>query len=205
MSSLDARSPLVLDVRELGRRAGAMMTFDRSASAPKDLTNPMIGVPEGSELHLDLMAESVIEGVWVSGDVTAVAQGACSRCLEPVSVPLEVELQELFRYGDSDNHNGAGAGANRGSGGDAEADDELPTFENDLIDLEPTLRDAVVLALPLAPVCGEDCLGLCSQCGFELKLDPNHQHDQTDPRWAALGKMFTDDEAATSRQSKDEG
>lgn len=191
MSSLDGRSPLVLDVRELGRRAGAMMTFDRQAPAPVELANPMIGIPVGSDLTLDLMAESVVEGVLVSGDITATAQGLCSRCLEPVSIPLEVDIQELFRYADQDD--------------EFNEDDEIPTFEQDLIDLEPTLRDAVVLALPLAPVCGEDCLGLCSQCGFELKNDPNHQHDQTDPRWAALGKMFTDDSPAQSRESKEEG
>jgi len=190
VSSLDGRSPLVLDVRELGRRAGAMMTFDRQALAPVELSNPMIGIPVGSDLALDLMAESVVEGVWISGDIAATAQGSCSRCLEPVSTPLVVDIAELFRYADLDNE---------------VDDDEIPTFEHDLIDLEPTLRDAVVLALPLAPVCGEDCLGLCSQCGFELKNDPNHQHDQTDPRWAALGKMFTDDSPAQSRESKEEG
>ncbi len=192
MSSLDGRSPLVLDVRELGRRAGAMMTFDRVAAAPNDLANPMIGIPVGSDLALDVMAESVVEGVWVSGNVSASTQGSCSRCLEPVSIPLTVDIAELFRYADQIEDEDT-------------SDDEIPTFDNDLIDLEPTLRDAVVLALPLAPVCGEDCLGLCSQCGFELKNDPNHQHDQTDPRWAALGKMFTDDSAADGPDPKEEG
>ncbi|NQU37620.1 MAG: DUF177 domain-containing protein [Actinobacteria bacterium] len=168
-----------------------MTTFVRNAPAPAGLTTPMIGIPEGSDLALNLMAESVVEGVWVSGDVAATAQGTCSRCLEPLSVPVEVEVQELFRYADLDD--------------EGEEDEEIPTFEDVLIDLEPTLRDAVVLALPLAPVCGEDCLGLCSQCGFELKNDPNHQHDQTDPRWAALGKMFTDDSAAQGREPKEEG
>jgi uncharacterized protein len=191
VSSLDGRSPLVLDVRELGRRAGAMMRFDRQAPAPAELANPMIGIPVGSDLALDLMAESVVEGVLVSGDITVTAQGSCSRCLEPLAISLEVDIQELFRYADQDD--------------EIDEDDEIPTFEQDSIDLEPTLRDAVVLALPLAPVCGEDCLGLCSQCGLELKNDPNHQHDQTDPRWAALGKMFTDDSPAQSQESKEEG
>jgi uncharacterized protein len=191
VSSPDGRSPLVLDVRELGRRAGAMMTFDRQAPAAGDLANPMIGIPVGADLALNLMAESVVEGVLVSGDINATAQGSCSRCLEPVSIPVVVDIQELFRYADLDD--------------EVEENDEVPTFDNDLVDLEPTLRDAVVLALPLAPVCGEDCPGLCSQCGFDLKDDPNHQHDQTDPRWAALGKMFTDDSPAQSREPKEEG
>jgi uncharacterized protein len=59
-------------------------------------------------------------------------------------------------------------------------------LEGDFFDLEPVLRDAVVLALPLQPVCREDCLGLCSECGALLNEDPDHHHDAADPRWAAL-------------------
>lgn len=192
MSALDGRAPLVLDVRELGRRAGAMMTIRRDAPAPVDLVNPMIGIPAGSDLSVDVMAESVIEGVLVSGTVHGNAQGSCSRCLEPITVPLAVDVQELFQYADRD---------------DSDQDEELPTFENDLIDLEPTIRDAVVLALPLAPVCDEECQGLCSECGVPLADNPGHHHDQTDPRWAALGNLFTEeiDPAAESRETKEKG
>lgn len=184
MSALDGRAPLVLDVRELHRRAGAMMTIRRTAPAPADLVNPMIGIPAGSDLAVDVMAESVIEGVLITGTVQGVAQGSCSRCLEPVSETLTVDVQELFQYADVD---------------EADRDEELPTFQDDLIDLEPTIRDAVVLALPLAPVCDEDCEGLCSECGVPLADNPGHHHDQTDPRWAVLGKVFTEDTAADGR------
>ena len=188
MSALDGRSPLVLEVRELGRRAGAMMTIRRSAPAPADLVNPMIGIPEGSDLAIDVMAESVIEGVLITGTVDAQLQGSCSRCLDPVTEPLTIDVQELFQYDDGD---------------DDEHDEELPTFDGDLIDLEPTIRDAVVLALPLAPVCDEDCQGLCSECGTRLADDPGHQHDQIDPRWAALGTLFTEDADSTDKAATD--
>jgi uncharacterized protein len=73
---------------------------------------------------------------------------------------------------------------------DAE-DDDTEELEGDLVDFEPVLRDAVVLALPFQPVCREDCPGLCSECGARLADDPGHQHDQVDPRWAALQSLTT--------------
>ena len=58
---------------------------------------------------------------------------------------------------------------------------------DDWIDLEPLVRDALVLALPLVPLCSEDCRGLCSGCGMKwAELEPGHGHETIDPRWAAL-------------------
>lgn len=176
MSGLDARAPFVLDIRELGRRAGGMLPISRTESAPRDLLNPMIGVPEGSDIAYDLKVESVVEGVLVTGIVNATAHGSCSRCLEPVSGPLEFELLELYRYDDLEPV--------------TEDEEEFPTLDGDLLDLEPTLRDSVVLALPLAPVCGEDCPGLCAECGAQLRDQADHHHDQNDPRWAKLAGVF---------------
>ena len=75
---------------------------------------------------------------------------------------------------------------------------------DDHVDLEPLLRDAVVLDLPLAPVCRDDCPGLCSQCGARLADDPEHHHDVIDPRWAALGGLLADDADAPTDE-KEEG
>lgn len=175
MSVVDARSPLVIDVRELQRRAGSMMEIRRKAPAPAELANPMIGIPVGSDLTLDITAEAVIDGVLVSGDVGADAVGTCSRCLEPVKSSLHVRIQELYRYSDT-----------------SEVDDDSPTFDNELIDLEDVVRDAAVLDLPIAPLCREDCRGLCSQCGCNLNDNPDHRHEQFDDRWAALRDFMTD-------------
>jgi uncharacterized protein len=71
-------------------------------------------------------------------------------------------------------------------------DDDVRFLEDDLIDLEPALRDAVVLALPFRPVCREDCPGLCQQCGAALADDPSHHHEDADPRWAALRELAVD-------------
>ncbi|MEX2289678.1 MAG: YceD family protein [Mycobacteriales bacterium] len=168
---LDPRSPLVVDTRELGRRPGSMREVRFPAPAPESLGVDLIGVPAGARLDLDLRLESVMEGVLVSGTATAPLAGECGRCLEPVSDTLAVELQELFAYPESD----------------ADDDEDLARMEGDLLDLEPVLRDAVVLALPLTPLCRQDCAGLCVECGERLDdLPADHAHDAPDPRWAAL-------------------
>jgi uncharacterized protein len=66
-------------------------------------------------------------------------------------------------------------------------------LEDDLVDLEPLLRDAVVLALPFQPLCSDDCPGLCTECGARLADDPDHEHEApVDPRWAVLAELEQD-------------
>ncbi len=173
---LDPRAPFVVDARELGRRPGSMRTLQRSAPAPEGFGIEVIGVPVGAPVELDLRLEAVMEGVLVSGTATAPLTGECGRCLEPVTDEVEVDLQELFVYDDHD------------------ADEVSPRLQGDLLDLEQTVRDAVVLALPLTPLCADDCPGLCPTCGTPLaEAGPDHAHETIDPRWAALGALVTDE------------
>lgn len=148
---LDPRQPLVIDTRELGRRPGSMRKVVLHVPAPTSFGMGMIAVPDGAELDLDLRLESVMEGVLVSGWARVPLSGECGRCLDPISSSIEVDLQELFAYPES-----------------AVTDDELEHLVGDLLDLQPTLRDAVVLALPLTPLCRADCPGLCVTCGARL-------------------------------------
>ena len=176
---LDPRKPLVVDTRELGRRPGSMREMRFPAPAPEGLGVELIGVPPGAEIDLDLRLESVMEGVLVSGVATVPLTGECGRCLEDVSDTLTVDLQELFAYPESD----------------AEDDEEIARMEGDLLDLEPVLRDAVVLALPLTPLCRPDCAGLCAECGERLDdLPEDHSHGTADLRWAALQGLKTDNQ-----------
>jgi uncharacterized protein len=173
--TLDPRAPLVLDTRELGRRPGSQRTTSFSAEAPAELGIEILGVPEGSQIEFDLRLEAVMEGVLITGTATAALEGECARCLEPIEDTISVDVQELFVYDDP-----------RTATGDDE-DDDVRRLEDDLVDLEPLLRDAVVLALPYQPLCREDCPGLCVECGARLADDPDHRHDAPiDPRWAAL-------------------
>ena len=92
----DARSGLVVDTHELGRRAGAMATVQRIVPAPEGIGIDMIGVPAGSDIALDLRVESVVEGILVTGTATVVLAGECARCLRDVISSDEVDIQELF-------------------------------------------------------------------------------------------------------------
>jgi uncharacterized protein len=180
---LDHRNPFVFDTHELGRRPGALQRLTRTIDAPEDFgLKGVIGVPQGAPVELELRLESVMEGVLVTGTARAQAEGECVRCLEPLGQELEADFQELFSYPDADDR--GRVRAHRGH--DAEDDEDRFFIEDGLFDLEPVLRDAVVLALPMQPVCQDDCLGLCSECGVRLTDDPDHHHDAVDIRWAAL-------------------
>jgi uncharacterized protein len=158
-----------------------MKRLASSLAAPKDLGNEVVRVPEGAPVELELRLESVMEGVLVTGTARAPAAGECVRCLEPLERELDAEFQEMYSYPESDHR-----GRVLADEGDEDDEEEAYHLEDDLFDLEPVLRDAVVLALPLQPVCREDCPGLCSECGARLADDPDHHHESVDPRWAAL-------------------
>ena len=166
----------MLDTRELGRRPGSQRQVSRTVPAPADLGIEVLQVPEGSPVELDLRLEAVMEGVLVTGTAYASLAGECARCLEPISDDIEVSFQELYVYEDH-------------ALPEAE-DDEVSTLQDDLVDLEPLLRDAVVLALPFQPLCQDDCPGLCVDCGARLADDPAHTHEAAvDPRWATLAQL----------------
>lgn len=165
---------LVFDTHSLGRRPGAERTVTSTIDAPADLGLDVFGVPEGSPIALDLRLESVMDGVLVTGEASTKVVGECVRCLDPIAEDIAFDFQELYVYDDP-------------------GEDEL-AVEDDHVDLEPVLRDAVVLALPHNPLCGPDCPGLCPECGARLADDPDHTHGEAiDPRWAALHQLSTED------------
>jgi len=187
---LDPRAPLVLDTRELGRRPGSQRQRTFTAPAPADLGIEVLRVPEGSPVEFDIRLEAVMEGVLVTGTATAGLVGECARCLEEIRDEVVADFQELFVYDDEDHR-----------ADDAE-DTGTSRLEGDLVDLEPLLRDAVVLALPFQPLCREDCPGLCTECGARLPDDPEHQHDEAiDPRWAALRGLADQTEEQLGREN----
>jgi uncharacterized protein len=186
---VNPHSPFVLNTRELGRRAGGKRDYRREVAAPEQLGLDMIGVPEGAPLVLNVRLESVTEGVLATGTVTGEVVGECGRCLNGFTDALDVEFVELFAYPDSATE-------------ETTESDEIPRLEGDHLDLEPVVRDAVVLSLPLTPLCAPDCAGLCPQCGERLDdLPDDHSHQQLDPRWAALAERFgTDPSSAHSQE-----
>ncbi|HEU4676904.1 MAG TPA: YceD family protein [Motilibacteraceae bacterium] len=159
-----------------------MRKVSRSVPAPADLGNDVLGVPAGSDLGLELRLEAVMEGVLVTATVAGRLAGECVRCLDPLERELETTFQELYAYAPNEH---AGRAGHAGE----DDDDELLLLDGDYLDLEQPLRDAVVLALPLAPLCRDDCPGLCPECGARLADDPAHTHVAADPRWAALAGL----------------
>jgi len=174
---VDPANPWVFSTRELGRRAGAMRAFHRDVPAPGEdrrIGLDVLAVPPGATIVLDVRLESVTEGVYVSGTASAPLAGECARCLDDLTDHVTVEIGELFAYPDSVTD-------------ETTDEDELPRVADDHVDLEQTVRDAVVLTLPLAPLCSDDCPGLCPECGERrADLGPDHGHETLDPRWAAL-------------------
>jgi uncharacterized protein len=176
------RGALVFNTRTLGRQAGSARTQQLTVPAPDDLRLELARVPVGADMHLDVRFEAVTEGVLVTGSATAPLAGECARCLKPLTASVTASFRELYLY-QHDKH----TRRERRDEND-EQDDEEFYLDGDLLDLEPVLRDAVVLALPMSPLCREDCPGLCVECGLPLAdAGPDHGHDDaTDPRWAAL-------------------
>ena len=173
-----ATGPWVIDTRDIGRRAGGSRPYQRTVPAAGLGLLDVIAVPEGGAVELDVLAESVVEGVLISGTASTDVEGECSRCLDPIDDHVEIKIVELFAYPDS-------------ATDETTDEDEVSRISDDLIDLEPVVRDAVVLALPQVPLCSPDCLGLCVECGGKLaELGPDHGHETMDPRWAALQERF---------------
>ena len=171
----------VFDMRSLGRQPGSFRDETRTAHAPEGLGSGLVLVPAGADVALDLRFEAVSEGVLVTGSAVAPLSGECARCLDPLTSSVEVGFQELYRY--------------LPDPGEDETDDEERFLDGDRLDLEPAFRDAVVLALPLSPLCREDCPGLCPACGVRLAdAGPLHGHgEETDPRWGPLRQLDVSD------------
>src|SRR5207302_1211789 len=150
---------LSVDVSELLRRPGASERLETD-QVLDGIEVPLARVGEGSSLHLDVRLEALVDGIHVSGPVKGDVTIECRRCLKLFVRPLTVELDDVFTY--------PGEGT----------DDEGYRVESESIDLEPVVRDAVMLALPLNPLCIEGCKGLCSTCGANLnEADCGHSQD----------------------------
>jgi uncharacterized protein len=151
-----------------------MREYSLNFPAPEDVGIPLLKIPTGEEINLDFKAESVDDGVLITGIVRSHAVGECGRCLEKVEMEIDQRFQELFLY------------ASRASDNPDE-DDELFFLDGDVADIEIPIRDAVILSMPINPICSQDCEGLCAECGEKWRdLPDDHAHEVTDPRWTGL-------------------
>ncbi len=166
-------TPYSVSVYDLMRRPGEMRENDLDVVVPSKLGEGVIAIPEGAQLTVNARVEGLHEGILVSAHVSGEAVGECSRCLKPISESVEVDFAELFAYSDD------------------EAFDY--TVQDDHVDLEPVVRDAVVLSLPFQPVCRPDCPGLDPETGERIEdLDDYQPREVIDPRWSALSELVGD-------------
>jgi len=160
-------NPFRVNVRDLMHRPGDMREKQLTFDIPEQLGAGAAVVTTGTQLELDLRLEGLHDGILVTASVRTTAVGECVRCLDPVTLAVEVEFQEVFAYSQDDAYD--------------------YVVHDDHVDCEPVVRDAVVLSLPFQPVCREDCPGLDPETGERLvDAGPREPREVLDPRWAAL-------------------
>lgn len=185
-----ARSIYIFNTHDLPHRAGELREYQIDLKIDEPVGVDLLSVKQGQIVELDLRIQSVDEGVLATGDVSAIATGECTRCLEPIIWPISESFTELYYYENASSKN---SGKKRGKT-TSRKDEEIDLDENDLsfmigdeIDLELAIRDAVILNLAINPLCSEDCSGLCQGCGLKWNnLPADHAHTPDDPRWSAL-------------------
>jgi uncharacterized protein len=162
-------APLRIPIADLLRKTGAVRDLDVSAPVA-GLDNGAATVPDDAPVRIVGTLERIGEGVVVRGTVHAPWRAACSRCLQPVAGEIDVHVDELFET--------------------APLAGETYQLDEDVLDLLPLVRDVLLLELPTAPLCREDCAGICPQCGTDRNTAAcDCRSDESDPRWAALRSL----------------
>lgn len=164
-----AVGPFVVGIAEQRRTPGRVRPVSVAGPLP-GLALSEAAVPDEADVAADLDLELLVDGhLTATGRIRAPWTGRCRRCLTDVGGELDVEVREVFEPDPAD-------------------DADTYPLDADRVDLEPMVRDAVLLALPLAPLCGDDCRGPDPDdhpVGVEPEPAP-------DPRWAALGELRFD-------------
>lgn len=181
MSENTTDNPFLVDT-ELRREPGNSRDLTTTITLEEPLGTEVIGIPAGAPVHLDLLLESVMDGILVSGTIEGTLVGECVRCLAPLEEELSVDVTELYSYPEAL------------EGQEWEEDEEPLQVVDDQIDLTELVVDAVVADLPFKPLCASDCPGLCPECGVPMAENPGHEHEAPiDSRWAALAELAGND------------
>jgi uncharacterized protein len=158
------RSALVVGVTELRRHAGSRRAVEVRAAVP-GLVLSSVRVPDDAELTLTGVLESLSEGLTFTGTIRVPWVAECRRCLAEVEGEVEADVREVFEP--------------------HPVEGETYALDRDHVDLEPMVRDVALLALPLAPLCREDCAGPAPDA-YPATTGVERERTTRDPRWAAL-------------------
>jgi uncharacterized protein len=190
MSSRRARpdrpGSIMVGVTRVLRRAGVQHPFQRTLHVDELRVGEAV-IPEGRPIEADLVLEATGESIVVTGSLSTTASCTCRRCLEPFEAPVVAEVQEIYEPRPTEG--------------------ETYQLEGEEIDLEPLVRDALLLDLPLAPLCRPDCAGpdgggltagddtaepTSSEEAADGGADEAERPGPVDPRWAALSQLRLD-------------
>jgi len=175
------QGPFYFSCIDVPRRPGEMKEFELTFDSHERVGTPVLGVEKDEPIDVDLKIQSVSEGVLASGTVFAAVTGVCTRCLDEIEIEIEQTFTELYRYEVEKRGN------KKAKEIVVDDEDEDLHMDGDFIDLEFAIRDALLLDLPLNPLCTPDCDGLCPDCGLKMvDLPEDHEHEKQDIRWAGL-------------------
>ena len=178
MKNLPA-NPFAINVFDVSHRIGEERVVSLRETLASHWGEGVASVPAGGVVSVEVRLDGLHDGILVAADISATATGECVRCLEPVSIPVQVDFQELFAYSPTEEL-------------------EFSVHDN-YVDCEPLVRDAVVLALPFQPLCDEDCLGLDPETGEKLAEPRDHNSSSIDPRWAALEALASTSDTSAAK------
>lgn len=185
------RHPFVVHSAAL-RRVPATVRHEVRHGAIEGLGIVGVTVPDEADVDIDVVLASYPGGVMATGTVSAPWRGECRRCGGPVVGDVVVTVRERFVVGTAnagDSPSAATGHARSTAPASSAEDDEAYAMVGDELDLEPLARDAVLLELPLAPLCADDCLGLCPTCGTDMNVGTCECEAPADPRWSGLDAL----------------
>lgn len=178
-----------IPVAQVGSRAGQTMEINQDFPAPTGIGDEIIGVKEGTLVHVQGQFDSIIDGLIFTGTIEAPVHALCSRCDKPIDDDYCEQVTAFFPY-DEEKTKQETTGTADIIAGEEESEDVYPLMDNGAFaDIEPLIRDTFFDALPTQPLCTPDCKGLCSTCGVDLNETPDHHHETTDIRFAALEQL----------------
>ena len=186
---------LKLSLRDQPRRSGSRAEHVIEWQVPEGWGTSVLSLAPGTILPLSVAITCVDEGVDVEVEGSAELTGECVRCLDPATVPVEISAAELYTQTPSSNRSRTRKSDDR-ENVEVEGDQLDPDYliEQDGVDLEPMLRDALFGDVTLQPLCEEDCLGMCEHCGIRWRdAEPGHSHEFIDPRFASLQSLLGED------------
>lgn len=185
-------TPFKVAVRDLpaSRRIAVSPAFVADAVKGLPMRDALDGeaatLEDGGFAEVELYGDE--ENVHVTGKVTGKVTVACSRCVSACALELDEPLHVTFLLAHAMpaelDEDSADEGVEL-----AENDLDVYPYDGETVDLEPVVREQFVLAVPFAPLCREDCLGLCPQCGADRNHTPCACEKPPDPRFVALAGL----------------